>query len=315
MLVEPTSPQSTASLSHLATEAVNPATVTIDQMTPLEIVTIINAEDAGVAAAVQAVLPAIAAAIAAIADHLRQGGRLLYVGAGTSGRLGALDAIECPPTFNVSPTMIHGIIAGGSFALDMAAEDQEDSETAGAADMASRTVGSRDVVVGITASGRSPYTLGAVRHAQEQGALTIGLTNTPTSPLADHVAIAIAPVVGPEVLAGSTRMKAGTAQKMVLNMLSTGTMILLGKTYGNLMVDVQATNDKLRRRALNIVRSVTGMDDVTAAAYLDAAGGITKVAIVAAKMNLPTSEAQARLAAHDDNLRAALEGDADDTDR
>lgn len=291
----------------LATEQANPATADIDRKSPLEIVQAMNAEDARVAGAVERELPQVAAAIAAIAQRLRRGGRLIYAGAGTSGRLGALDAAECPPTFNVPPAQIVGCIAGGTFALEAAAEYIEDSAEAGRADMERLAVGALDAVVGITASGHTPYALSAIACARERGALTVGIACNTETPLARQVDIMITPVVGPEVLAGSTRLKAGTAQKMVLNMLSTGTMILLGKTYGNLMVDVQATNDKLRRRALAIVRAGTGLDAAAAETLLQASDGDAKTAILAGRAGISPDEARARLAAHDNVLRAALE--------
>jgi len=297
-----------APLGALVTEAANPATAAIDRMSPLEIARAMNAEDATVAGAVAAELPAIARAIAAIAARLRAGGRLIYVGAGTSGRLGALDALECPPTFGVPPGTVIGRIAGGAFALDAAAEELEDSFAAGMADAAALGVGPQDAVVGVSASGRTPYALGAITAARERGALAIGLACNAGSPLAELVDVMIAPVVGPEVIAGSTRLKAGTAQKMVLNMLSTGAMVLLGKTYGNLMVDVRATNEKLRARAIGIVRRATGLDEARAAAALDAAGGEAKTAIAAVRLGVAPADARERLAQHGGALRAALEG-------
>jgi N-acetylmuramic acid 6-phosphate etherase len=294
-------------LSVLDTEKVNPATTEIDRMSPLEIVQVINQEDAKVAQAVGQVLPAIASAIEAIAARLRRGGRLIYAGAGTSGRLGALDASECPPTFNISPSLVIGCIAGGPQALDQAHEDFEDSAPAGEADMVRLAVSEADAVVGITASGRTPYACGALAYAKKQSALTIGLACNVNTPLEQEVQIMIAPVVGPEVITGSTRLKAGTAQKMVLNMLSTGTMILLGKTFGNLMVDVQATNYKLQQRALSIVRQATGLDEDAARTLLETAGGETKTAILLARANISPEEARERLAAHDNILRIALE--------
>ncbi|HEY7358414.1 MAG TPA: N-acetylmuramic acid 6-phosphate etherase [Ktedonobacterales bacterium] len=230
------------SYQQLATEQVNPATRDIDRMTTLEMVQAMNAEDASVAGAVARALPQIAEAIEAIAARLRRGGRLIYMGAGTSGRLGVLDASECPPTFNVSPEMIVGCVAGGPIALARSQEDQEDSAEGGQADAARLHIGEADALVGITASGRTAYVLGATAYARERGALTIGLVCNAGSPLEAQADMTIITVVGPEVISGSTRLKAGTAQKMVLNMLSTGVMILLGKTFGNLMVDVQATN-------------------------------------------------------------------------
>ena len=294
-------------LSVLDTEKTNSATAEIDRMSPLEIVQIINAEDAKVAQAIKQVLPQIARAIEETAARLRRGGRLVYVGAGTSGRLGALDASECPPTFNISPDMVVGCIAGGSYALTQAQEDLEDSMAAGQADMERLCIAETDAVVGITASGRTPYARGAIAYAKKQGALTIGLACNANTPLEQEVDIIIAPLVGPEVISGSTRLKAGTAQKMVLNMLSTGSMILLGKTFGNLMVDVQATNYKLQQRALSIVRQATGLDESAAKALLETSGGEVKTAILVARTNLSPEQARERLAAHGNILRSALE--------
>jgi N-acetylmuramic acid 6-phosphate etherase len=295
------------SLSVLDTEKVNPATTEIDRMSPLEIVQVINAEDAKVAQAVQQVLPDIARAIEEIAARLRSGGRLIYAGAGTSGRLGALDASECPPTFNIAQDRVIACIAGGQQALSQAHEDFEDSWEAGQADTAAINVSPMDAVVGITASGRTPYVRGAIAYATERGALTIGLACNANTPLEQEVEIMIAPLVGPEVISGSTRLKAGTAQKMVLNMLSTGTMILLGKTFGNLMVDVQATNYKLQQRALSIVRQATGLDEDSARTLLETSGGEVKTAILVAHTNISPEQARQRLAAHSYVLRAALE--------
>ncbi|HEY7832620.1 MAG TPA: N-acetylmuramic acid 6-phosphate etherase [Ktedonobacterales bacterium] len=298
-------------LSGLPTERINAATAAIDQMTPLQIVQAMNAEDAVVASAVARELPQIARAIAAIAPRLRRGGRLIYAGAGTSGRLGALDAAEIPPTFNVAEDMVIGCIAGGAFALSQAAEDLEDSAAAGEADMARLGIGADDTLVGITASGRTPYVLGALAQARARGALRIGLVCNAPTPLHAAVDMLIAPLVGPEVVAGSTRLKAGTAQKMVLNMLSTGTMILLGKTYGNLMVDVRATNHKLRERALTILGAATGLARPACEAWLTATNGEVKTAILAARANLTPDAARARLDAHGQVLRAALDAPAD----
>lgn len=294
-------------LHFLDTEKTNPATVEIDRMSPLEIVQVINAEDTKVAQAIQQVLPHIAKAIEAIAARLRRGGRLVYVGAGTSGRLGALDASECPPTFSISPETIVGCIAGGSFALTQAQEDLEDSIAAGQADMERLSITEADAVVGITASGRTPYARGAIAYAKQQGALTIGLACNANTPLEQEVDIMIAPLVGPEVITGSTRLKAGTAQKMVLNMLSTGSMILLGKTFGNLMVDVQATNYKLQQRALSIVQQATGLDEAAAKALLETSNGEVKTAILVARANISSEQARKTLAAHGNILRSALE--------
>jgi N-acetylmuramic acid 6-phosphate etherase len=295
------------SLEALDTEKVNPASIEIDRMSPLEIVQVINAEDMRVAQAVKQVLPQIARAIEEIGARLRRNGRLIYIGAGTSGRLGALDASECPPTFNIPPDMVISCIAGGQQALGKAYEDLEDCWEAGKADLDSLGISEVDVVIGITASGRTPYTRGAIAYARERGTLTIGLACNANTPLEQEVEIMIAPVVGPEVITGSTRLKAGTAQKMVLNMLSTGTMILLGKTLGNLMVDVQATNNKLQQRALSIVRHTTGLDEDVARALLEISGGEVKTAILVSHANITPEQARERLAAHRYVLRAALE--------
>src|SRR5712692_1898328 len=301
------------SLSVLATEKANPATAEIDRMSPLEIAQVINNEDAKVAQAVRQVLPSIARAIEEIASRLRRGGRLVYAGAGTSGRLGALDASECPPTFNIPREMVITCIAGGPQALGQAYEDLEDSWETGQTDVASLGISEADVVIGITASGRTPYARGAIAYAKERGALTIGLACNANTPLEQEVEIIIAPVVGPEVITGSTRMKAGTAQKMVLNMLSTGSMILLGKTFGNLMVDVQPTNYKLHQRALSVLRQATGLDEEAARSVLEASGGEVKTAILVARTHISPEQARERLAAHGNVLRTALEaghGDA-----
>lgn len=293
--------------SVLETEKVNPATTEIDCMSPLEIVQVMNAEDAKVAEAVRQELPRIAGAIEEIAARLHRGGRLIYFGAGTSGRLGALDASECLPTFNMPAEKVIGCIAGGPMALAQAAEDLEDSAEAGKAEAAQLGITAADALVGIAASGRTPYVLGAIAYAKAMGALTIGLACNADTPLEKQVQIMIAPVVGPEVITGSTRLKAGTAQKMVLNMLSTGSMILLGKTFGNLMVDVQATNHKLQRRAVTIVRQATGLDEDAAEALLGASGGEVKTAIVAGRSNIAPELARERLTAHGNVVRATLE--------
>ncbi|HTI13092.1 MAG TPA: N-acetylmuramic acid 6-phosphate etherase [Dictyobacter sp.] len=293
-------------LGRLDTEQVNAATATIDQMSPLEIVRAMNAEDAKVAAAVEQELPAIAQAIEALTLRMRQGGRLVYVGAGTSGRLGILDASECPPTFSIEPDRVIGVIAGGPIAMNLAAEDAEDSAEAGCAALTPLEITAIDTVVGIAASGRTPYVLGAIAAAHEKGALTIGVACNAQSPLAAAVDISISPVVGPEAITGSTRLKAGTAQKMVLNMLSTGTMILQGKTYGNLMVDVNATNYKLEQRAAKIVQTVTGQSLEQAQELLRECAGETKTAIVVALHHISPVDARMHLAAHNYELRPTL---------
>ncbi|MGZ3679039.1 MAG: N-acetylmuramic acid 6-phosphate etherase [Ktedonobacterales bacterium] len=296
-----------ASFTQLKTEQSNPATADIDRMSPLEIVQAMNAEDAKVADAVARELPQIARAIEAIAGRLRDGGRLIYMGAGTSGRLGVLDAAECPPTFSVPPGLVVGCIAGGASAVTRAAEDSEDSAEAGETDARELDVSTHDVVVGIAASGRTPYVLGALDYAKRQGALTVGLACNADTPMGRLADISIAPVVGPEVITGSTRLKAGTAQKMVLNMLSTGTMVLLGKTFGNLMVDVQATNAKLRRRAVEIVSRVTALDTAAAAELLHECGDEVKTAIVASKAGVTPTRAREQLAVSGGALRVALD--------
>jgi N-acetylmuramic acid 6-phosphate etherase len=294
-------------LDQLATEGINPASTGIDRMTPLELARVMNDADATVAPAVAQQLPQIAAAIAAITDRLAAGGRLIYMGAGTSGRLGVLDASECPPTFNTPPEQVIGWIAGGPAALTTSIEAVEDDPDLGRADAARQQIGAGDVLVGIAASGRTPYVLGALTYAREVGALTVALACNADPPIGRAADITIAVETGPEIVNGSTRLKAGTAQKMVLNMLSTGVMIRLGKTYGNLMVDVQLTNAKLRRRAVAIVETVTGLATEDAAARLAAAGD-TKTALVAALAGVPPAVARERLRAAGGVVRRALEG-------
>jgi len=293
-------------LATLPTEARNPATEQIDQLPTLEMLRVINEEDAKVAAAVAAELGPIANAVDAIAARFEQGGRLFYIGAGTSGRLGVLDASECPPTFSVPSTLFQGIIAGGDSALRNSSEASEDSPEQGAADLASRTLTGKDALIGIAASGRTPYVLGALAYARELGALTISLTCVRNSQMAAIADIAIAPVTGPEVLTGSTRLKAGTATKLVLNMLSTGVMIRSGAVYGNLMVNVQPTNAKLVDRAQRIIAAATGVDQPTAAKLLAEAGSV-KTAIVMQKLRLRQDAAEAKLAAAKGSLSAALQ--------
>jgi N-acetylmuramic acid 6-phosphate etherase len=263
------------------TELRNPATLHIDEVDAREIVRLINAEDAQVAAAVAAVGDEIARLAEASAARMARGGRLIYIGAGTSGRLGVLDASECPPTFSAPPGLVHGIIAGGPAALTSAMENVEDRPEIGAADLAAAEVGANDVVVGLAASGRTPYVLGAMAEARRRGALSACVTCSHPSPLSDAVEIVIAPIVGPEAITGSTRMKAGTAQKLVLNTLSTTVMVLLGKTYSNLMVDMQPLNEKLRHRAVRMVSAATGLSLDEAREMLAAAGHDTKTAIAA----------------------------------
>jgi N-acetylmuramic acid 6-phosphate etherase len=296
----------TTEFDALTTEAYRPDLAEIDQRSTLEIARAMNAEDAGVPAAVARVLPQIAAAIDATADRLARGGRLLYLGAGTAGRLGVLDASECPPTFNTAPGQVVGIVAGGPEALLTAVEGAEDSRELAAADLAERGLTADDVVVGVSASGRTPYALGAVEHARAVGALTVGLSCNPGSPLAAAAELGIEVVVGPELIAGSTRLKAGTAQKLVLNMISTISMIRLGKTYGNLMVDVRASNEKLRARSRRIVRLATGAPDDVVEAALTATGGEVKHAILTILGGVDTRTAERLLTESRGHLRAAL---------
>jgi N-acetylmuramic acid 6-phosphate etherase len=281
-------------LGTLLTESRNPATERLDELSTLEMLTLINAEDAKIAAAVNAELPHIAQAVDAIADRFSRGGRLFYIGAGTSGRLGVLDASECPPTFSVDADLVQGLIAGGDRALRLSSEHSEDSREEGARDLAEAGFSAQDTLVGIAASGRTPYVLGAVDFAKALGALTVGLSCVPGSALAQAAEIAITPATGPEVLTGSTRMKAGTATKLVLNMLSTGVMVRTGATYGNLMVNVRPTNAKLVDRAQRIIAAVLECDLPHAANLLEAAGSV-KVAIVMGKLSLNRDAAEARL--------------------
>jgi N-acetylmuramic acid 6-phosphate etherase len=272
-----------AELQKLGTEQANPTAVELDTRSAHEIAEIINAEDAKVAAAVSAALPEIARAIEAIAQALSSGGRLIYVGAGTSGRIAALDASECPPTFNTDPKLVQYVIAGGEKALGRAAEGNEDSRALGARDVARKKPGKNDVVVGISASGRTPFTVAGLELARRRGATTVAVTNNPGSELERAADIAIVATVGPEVVAGSTRMKAGTAQKLVLNMLSTGAMARLGYVYGNLMVNVHVKNKKLRERGLAILERAAGIERVAAEKTLRAAGRSVPVALQAAR--------------------------------
>lgn len=267
------------SLESLLTEQRNPASEQIDRLNTIEMLRVINSEDASVATSVATQLPGIAQGVDAIAAAFRSGGRLFYIGAGTSGRLGVLDASECPPTFNVPPDLVQGIIAGGEAALSRATETTEDDPAIGARDLIARGFRPGDVLCGIAASGRTPYVLGAIDEAQKIGAVTIGVSCTPDSELARRVTIPITPLPGPEVISGSTRLKAGTATKLVLNMLSTGAFIRLGYVRGNLMVNVQPKNSKLRARALRIIREATGASDEEACDALAAADNSVPAAI------------------------------------
>jgi N-acetylmuramic acid 6-phosphate etherase len=293
-------------LASLTTEAFRPELADIDRLPTLDIARLMNGEDAGVPAAVAAQLPRIAAAIDAVAARMARGGRLVYAGAGTAGRLGVLDASECPPTFNTDPAQVVGLIAGGPEAMVTSVEGAEDSAELARRDLDALGLTPDDTVVGVSASGRTPYALGAVEHARALGALTIGLACNEHSALAAAAEHGIEVVVGPELIAGSTRLKAGTAQKLVLNMLSTITMIRLGKTYGNLMVDVRASNDKLRARSRRIVSLATGASDEEIEKALTESGGEVKNAILALLAEVDGPTAARLLEESGGHLRAAL---------
>jgi N-acetylmuramic acid 6-phosphate etherase len=297
-------------LQQLVSEGRNPRTTDIDLMSSHEIVSAINAEDHGVADAVAETLTQVAQAVDAIVTAFSADGRLIYIGAGTSGRLGVLDASECPPTFGVPPTMVVGLIAGGIDALVNASEGAEDRSEAGAADLAAIALDARDVVVGIAVSGRTPYVIGALDYAKAQGATAVALTCNPDSPIARMADISIAPVVGPEAITGSTRMKSGTAQKLVLNMLSTASMVRIGKTYGNLMVDMIASNIKLVARAARMVSQATGCTLAEAEATLGRAGNDSKLAILMVLTGQDAGAARQSLAEAGGVLRRAIAGAA-----
>ena len=294
-------------LAGLATEMVNPETQNIDRCSTLEMVELVNRQDALVAGAVAAQKAEIAQAVDLISGCLARGGRLIYLGAGTSGRLGVLDASECLPTFGVDPEMVQGHIAGGDIALRHPVEGCEDDEEAGIRLVDQLAVGPDDAVVGITASGRTPYVLAGLRRARERGGVPIGLCTNPHSRLEEVCQVTIAPLVGPEAISGSTRMKSGTAQKMVLNMLSTCAMVKLGKVYGNLMVDLRASNHKLVDRAQRLIIHATGVDRDRAKALLEEAGGHVKLAILLEKSGLEAAKAKALLDRHGGHLAQAIE--------
>ena len=293
-------------LDALATEQNNPASAAIDEMTTLEMMTLINQEDQKAALSIAPILPQIAAAVDLIAERLQQNGRLIYCGAGTSGRLGILDAAECPPTFGTEPGQVVGLIAGGREAMFQAQEGAEDDEAAAVSDLTAIELTAADVVVGLSASGRTPYAVSALRYARQRGAATIAVASSPASPLAQEADIALTAFPGPEVIAGSTRLKAGTVQKLILNMLSTGTMIRLGKVYGNRMVDLQATNEKLARRALRIVQEVTGAEEKTCQENLRKAEGNAKLAIFLAFSGLSPEAGKRCLQKSAGHLKTAL---------
>jgi N-acetylmuramic acid 6-phosphate etherase len=295
-------------LERLLTEQANPASEGIDSLPTEGILRVINAEDQKVASAVEREIPNIARAIDAIVSALQQGGRLFYIGAGTSGRLGVLDAAECPPTFSVDPYLVQGIIAGGETALARATETTEDDPAIGARDLRARGFTQADVAVGIAASGRTPYVLGAVSEAKRMGAVTVGISCTPDSELSRSADISIAPLAGPEIVAGSTRMKAGTATKLVLNMLSTTAFIRLGYVYGNLMVNVQPKNSKLVDRARRIISAASGVESWRAGELLAESGNVVRTAIVMAKLGVAREEAERRLASAGGRISQALDG-------
>ena len=293
-------------LSTLITEQRNPNSMHVDSLSALEIVQLMNKEDKQVPVAIEKCLPQIAQAVECIVAAFQQGGRLVYIGAGTSGRLGVLDASECPPTFGVSPEMVKGIIAGGERALRHPIEGAEDSKTQAVVDLQTIQFSSKDVLVGIAASGRTPYVIGALEYAKSLGSVTVSITSNPNSAMANIVDIAIDTLVGPEVLTGSSRLKSGTAQKLVLNMLTTASMILMGKCYQNLMVDVQASNEKLKARAIHIVMQATDCDKALAEETLKQADQNAKLAIMMILSGLDRAQAEALLEKHHGKLQLAL---------
>jgi N-acetylmuramic acid 6-phosphate etherase len=310
MIKNKTNSIATNDLRSLSTESLNRASEDLDAKSALDIARIINREDESVAKAVRKCLPEIARAIDAIADSIRKSGRLIYVGAGTSGRVAALDASECPPTFNTSPETVQYVMAGGAKALGTASEANEDSPELGQTDISRRRPTPRDVVVGVAASGRTPYTIGALKTAKKNGATTVAVTCNPDSPLSQIADIPITIEVGPEVISGSTRMKAGTAQKMVLNMLTTGAMTRLGYVYGNLMVNVSLKNKKLLERGINILEKAAGVDRERAQQALKASNGSVPVALVMVKTGLNVRQAEDRLKATGGHVRRAIEAEA-----
>jgi len=293
-------------LERLLTEQIYPASKNIGELETIEMLAVMNAADAGVAGAVAAEIPRIAAAVDAIAERLGRGGRLTYIGAGTSGRLGVLDAAECPPTFQVAPDLVRGIIAGGEKALSRATEASEDDPESGVRDLLASGFGPGDALIGIAASGRTPYVLGAVAAARKMGALTGGISCTPDSELSRAVDFPMEPKPGPEIVAGSTRLRAGTATKMVLNMISTGVMIRLGYVYGNLMVNVQPTNEKLEDRARRIIEQAAGVTEGRAAELLEESGRSVRTAIVMEKKRVSRGEAESLLRKARGRIEAAL---------
>jgi len=290
-----------------ATEAPNPRSAELDTLSALQIVTLMNDEDASVPVAVRRSLPVIAAAVDAIAARLRDGGRLIYAGAGTSGRLAVLDAVECVPTFSVSPNLVTALMAGGEAALTSSIEGAEDDKDLARWDVAEAEVNDGDALVGIAASGSTPYVIAALQAARDRGAVTVAISNNEPAPILGIADFPIPVVTGPEVLSGSTRLKAGTSQKLVLNMLSTATMVRLGKVHGNRMIDVAVTNRKLRSRAEGIVADLVGCDTNRAAELLDAADQEVKTAVLMGLADIDAATARARLETADGYLRQALE--------
>lgn len=293
-------------LSKLTTEQRNPETMNLDQMTPLEIAETMNRQDAKVIEAVKEVLPQVAKVIEWTTEAISSGGRIIYMGAGTSGRLGVLDAVECPPTFGVSPDVVVGLMAGGERAFVKAVEGAEDSETLGTEDLKNIGLNEKDVVIGIAASGRTPYVIHALRYARSIGVKTAIIACNRDSEMSKEADIAIEPVTGPEVLTGSTRLKAGTAQKLILNMISTGSMVGSGKAYENLMVDVMQSNEKLKTRAENIVMEATGCEREKARTAIDEAKGSVKLAITSILLDTPVEEADKALAEAKGHIRKAI---------
>ena len=293
-------------LTKLTTEQRNPETMNLDQMTPLELVETMNREDQKVIEAVNKVLPEVAKVIEWTTEALRTGGRIIYMGAGTSGRLGVLDAVECPPTFGVSSDLVVGLMAGGEKAFVKAVEGAEDSETLGTEDLKNIGLHEKDVVIGIAASGRTPYVIHALRYARSLGVKTAIIACNKNSEMSKEADIAIEPVPGPEVLTGSTRLKAGTAQKLVLNMISTASMVGTGKAYENLMVDVMQSNEKLKTRAENIVMEATGCERETARTAIDEAKGSVKLAITSILLDTPVDEAEKALEKAKGHIRKAI---------
>jgi N-acetylmuramic acid 6-phosphate etherase len=293
-------------LKNMSTETRNQNTMNLDIMTPLEVVTVMNQEDARVPEAIKPALPNIAQCVTWAIESIEAGGRIIYMGAGTSGRLGVLDAVECPPTFGVAPEVVVGLIAGGEKAFVKAVEGAEDSRELGRQDLIEINLEKRDIVIGIAASGRTPYVLGGLAYAQEVGCHTVGISCNPGSAVGAAAELAIEVVPGPECLTGSTRLKSGTCQKLILNMISTATMVGCGKAYQNLMVDVMQTNEKLVVRAQNIVMEATGCDRETAKEKIGLAGGNAKTAITMIRADCDAEEAKARLAKAKGHVREAI---------